>query len=190
MVIFKHKQLYNNSVRLRIGKVVRGNSILRYAKIVDDIVEDGKRTTKLLMYLGRVRSESDVERYRKTLALEKRKMSVERADIRNLDILPHRNIIFLSVVFRLVHPGSDLSLINFLERSCYPQIGELKKDAIYEALDALLAKKDELEIAIVKALKPDLRRAYYDLTSTYFEGKETNNLVMFGYCRDKKRGKK
>ena len=209
-------RLYSDIVRLRIGKAVRKNSVLRYAEIVEDVVKDGKRTTRLLKYLGPVRTEGDVERYRKMLALEKRRMSVEKADIRDLDILPHRNfgmiyssslisspltkvfdlmgkhrdIIFLSVVSRLVHPGSDLSLINFLDRSYYPSVSELKKDAIYEALDALMAKKNEIEMAIVKALKPDLKRVYYDLTSTYFEGKEKNDLVMFGYSRDKKRGKK
>ena len=203
-------------MRLRIGKAVRGKSVLRYAEIVDDIVKDGKRTTRLVRYLGPVKSEEDVERYRKTLALEKRKMSVERADIRDLDILPHRNfgmiysagliasplrkafellgehgdIIFLSAVSRLIEPSSDISLIRFHETSYYPQIRELRKDSIYEALDHLIEKKDEIEQAIVSALKPDLRRVYYDLTSTYFEGREKNDLVLFGYSRDKKRGKK
>ncbi len=203
-------------MRLRIGKAVRGKSVLRYAEIVDDIVKDGKRTTRLVRYLGPVKSEEDVERYRKTLALEKRKMSVERADIRDLDILPHRNfgmiysaglitsplrkafellgehgdIIFLSAVSRLMSEDGSISLIRFHETSYYPQIRELKKDSIYEALDHLIEKKDEIEQAIVSALKPDLRRVYYDLTSTYFEGREKNDLVLFGYSRDKKRGKK
>ncbi len=53
-----------------------------------------------------------------------------------------------------------------------------------------VSMKDEIETSIVNILKPDLKRVYYDLTSTYFEGKEKNDLVLFGYSRDKKRGKK
>ncbi|MGC8563179.1 MAG: IS1634 family transposase, partial [Thermoplasmata archaeon] len=30
---------------------------------------------------------------------------------------------------------------------------------------------------------------HYDLTSSYSEGRENNDLVLFGYSRDKKRGK-
>ena len=30
---------------------------------------------------------------------------------------------------------------------------------------------------------------HYDLTLSYFKGKEDNDLVLFGYSRDRKRGK-
>ena len=45
----------------------------------------------------------------------------------------------------------------------------------------------EIEVEIFKALKPDTSTIHYDLTSSYFEGKEDNDLVLFGYSRDKKR---
>ena len=163
-----------------------------------------------------MKTDKDIERYRKTLALEKRKANIERADLRELNVLPHKNfgmiycaemissplrsafdilgkyrdIIFLNAVSRLTDPSSDIDLIRYLEGSYYPQIQDLKKDSIYDALDHLIEKKDQIEQAIISALKPDMRRVYYDLTSTYFEGKEKNDLVLFGYSRDKKRGKK
>ncbi len=202
-------------MRLITHRVKRGSKVLEYAQIMEDAVENGRKTTKVLKHLGRIMSPEDLERYRKLFALEKRKAEIERVDLRTLDVMPpldygmiyasmvismplepvlsmlgkHRDVIFLGMVSRLIHPGSDLSLMRFLERSYYPQIHGLKKDRIYEALDALIGMKDEIEIAVVKALKPDLRRVYYDLTSTYFEGKEKNDLVMFGYSRDKKRSK-
>ncbi len=46
-----------------------------------------------------------------------------------------------------------------------------------------------MEAAIVEALKPDIKRVYYDLRSTYFEGEDKNDFVIFGYPRDKKRTK-
>ena len=202
-------------MRLIFHRVKRGASILTYAQIIEDFVEDGKKKTRILNHLGRVASPEDEERYRKIFSLEKQKAEIEKVDLRTLDVMPpldygiihasrevskpidpvlsilgeHRDIIFLGMVSRLIQPGSDLSLIRFLATVYYPEIRELKKDSIYGALDALLTVKDDLEIAIVNALKPDLRRVYYDLTSTYFEGKEKNDLVMFGYSRDKKRGK-
>ena len=39
------------------------------------------------------------------------------------------------------------------------------------------------------ALKPDMSMVHYDLTSSYFEGSKDNDLVLFGYSRDRKRGK-
>jgi transposase len=202
-------------MRLRVLRVRRGSNVLGYAQIIEDFVENGKKNTRLVKHLGRIKSPEDMERYRKLFSLERKREEIERVDIRTLDVMPpldygmiyasrvisrtlypvlsmlgkHRDIIFLGMVARLIRPSSDLSLIRFHETSYYPEIKELKKDRIYEALDSLISTKDELEMAIVRALKPDMKRVYYDLTSTYFEGREKNDLVMFGYSRDKKREK-
>ena len=50
-------------------------------------------------------------------------------------------------------------------------------------------EKAEIEIDLFNTLKPDTSTVHYDLTSSYFEGGENNDLVLFGYSRDKKRGK-
>jgi transposase len=209
--------MYYSSVRLRINKIKRGKSVLEYAQIVQDYVEEGKEKTKIVKHLGRIRSDTDLERYRKMFALEKQKDHIARADLRNLDIKPPREygmiyasqvlchdlgidqvfeilgeyseIIFLSVISRIISPSSDIALLRISEKVQYT-VQKMSKDRIYAALDRLIEKKDEIEESIVKTLKPDMRRVYYDLTSTYFEGKEKNDLVMFGYSRDKKRGKK
>ncbi|EQB73494.1 MAG: transposase IS4 family protein [Ferroplasma sp. Type II] len=204
-------------MRLRVNSVKRGKSLLKYAQIVEDYVEDGKKKTRIVKHLGPVHTEKDIEEYRKLFALENRKLHVEKADLRTLDIMPPREygmvyaaeilcrdlgidhifrmlgnysrIIFLSVVSRLVNPSSDIGLLRILEKTEYP-VENISKDRIYSALDKLISMKDEIETSIVNMLKPDMKRVYYDLTSTYFEGKEKNDLVLFGYSRDKKRGKK
>ena len=38
-------------------------------------------------------------------------------------------------------------------------------------------------------IKPDMKMMYYNLTSTYFEVKEKNDIVFSEYSKDKKRGK-
>ena len=204
-------------MHFRIISVKRGKKTHRYAQIVERYSENGKARNRVIKHLGPVRNEHDEERYRETFALEKRKESVVRADVTNLDLLPPReygmiyasrilchnlgidhafdmldqysDIIFLAVISRLIDPSSDYALLRLSEKIEYP-IENLKKDRIYAALDMLMEKKEEIEQAIVRILKPDMRRVYYDLTSTYFEGKEKNDLVLFGYSRDKKRGKK
>ena len=46
-----------------------------------------------------------------------------------------------------------------------------------------------MEIGLFNVLNPSTSIVHYDLTSTYFEGRENNDLVLFGYSRDRKRGK-
>ena len=204
-------------VYLRIISVPRKKNVNRYAQIADKYRKDGKTRVKVLKHLGPVKSDADLQRYRQIFAMEAQKVSIANADLRTLDILPPReygiayaaralcscngldhvfdmlgdysDIIFLAVVSRLIYPSSDYALLRLSEKiEC--AVDDLKKDRIYAALDELMEKKDEIEQSIVRILKPDMRRVYYDLTSTYFEGKEKNDLVLFGYSRDKKRGKK
>ena len=205
-------------MHLRVISVKRGDLKYNYAQIVERYRENGKAKNRVIKHLGPVTNDSDLERYRKMFAMEKQKESIEKADLRTLDIMPPKeygmiyaaeilcrdlgldrmfdmlrdqsDIIFLSVISRLMDPTSDFGLLRFTEKAYYPLKKEIKKDQIYSALDKLISMKDEIEMSIVNILKPDLKRVYYDLTSTYFEGKEKNDLVLFGYSRDKKRGKK
>ena len=202
---------------LRIISVPRKKNVNKYAQIADNYRKDGKTMVKVLKHLGPVKSDADIERYRKVFAMEEQKAIIGNADLRKLDIMPpgeygmvyaaralfacnglekvfdilgaHSDIIQFAAISRIICPSSDYSLLRLSEKIWYP-IENLKKDRIYSALDALIEKKDEIEQAIVTTLKPDMRRVYYDLTSTYFEGREKNDLVLFGYSRDKKRGKK
>ncbi|MHB1902339.1 MAG: IS1634 family transposase, partial [Cuniculiplasma sp.] len=205
-------------MHLRVISVKRGNSKYNYAQIVERYKENGKAKNRVIKHLGPVTKDSDLERYRRMFAMEKQEGSIEKADLRTLDIMSpkeygmiyaaevlchdlgldsifdmlgsHSRIIFLSVISRLIDPSSDFGLLRFAEKAYYPMENGIKKDQIYSALDKLISMKDEIETSIVNILKPDLKRVYYDLTSTYFEGKEKNDLVLFGYSRDKKRGKK
>jgi len=205
-------------MHLRVISVKRGDSKYNYAQIVERYKENGKAKNRVIKHLGPVTNDNDLERYRKMFAMENQKESIEKADLRTLDIMPPKeygmiyaaeilchdlgldrifdmlgdqsDIIFLSVISRLMDPSSDFGLLRFVDKAHYPMEKGIRKDRIYSALDKLISMKDEIESSIVNILKPDMKRVYYDLTSTYFEGKEKNDLVLFGYSRDKKRGKK
>ena len=204
---------------LRISRNRRGKNVYEYAQICERYRENGKQKTKILEYLGPVRDESDMERYRNALLLAGEKQSIMRMTPEGFSLLPSReygiahasmavmdnsgilsilrknvgvysHILNFMIIARLQEPSSDLSLISMSEKIYYPWSEiNLNDDNIYRTLDKLISAKDKIEMEIFKALKPDTSRIHYDVTSSYFEGREDNDLVLFGYSRDKKRGK-
>ncbi len=169
--------------------------------------------------MGPVRDESDMERYRRALLLAGEKQSIRSMAPDGFSLLPSReygiahasmavmnnsgilsilrknvgvysHILNFMIIARLQEPSSDLSLISMSEKIYYPWSEiNLNDDNIYRTLDKLISAKDKIEMEIFKALKQDISKIHYDVTSSYFEGKEDNDLVLFGYSRDKKRGK-
>jgi transposase len=93
------------------------------------------------------------------------------------------------IISRPFEPSSDLDLIDLAGRVYYPWNGGISEDNVYRSLDILIEKKERIEMDIFNALKHDEFVVHYDLTSSYFERREDNDLVLFGYSRDKKRGK-
>ena len=115
--------------------------------------------------------------------------------------------VFPLVANRLMRPGSEHALAQWLEdfyvvtrqgRRWVPEWKQCKRVKVsfeqlrlwYETLDDLLAQKPRVETAIWQqlrdlfSLEPEL--VFYDITSTYFEGKGPAELGRFGYSRDSK----
>ena len=201
---------------LRITRVRRGSAVLEYASIAERLVVDHRQKTVTVRYLGPVKSEADRERYRKIV--DEYRETMKKFSINEMNFgstlsfgvfyaartMMERNgmsgilaghtrsyaeILTFMIISRLFEPSSDIDLIDLENRVYYPWEIHLSEDNVYRSLDSLMARKDEIEIDIFNALKPDTSTVHYDLTSTYFEGKENNDLVLFGYSRDKKRGK-
>ncbi|EQD26489.1 transposase IS4 family protein, partial [mine drainage metagenome] len=165
------------------------------------------------------RDESDMKRYRKDLLLASEKQSIRMIAPEDFSLMPsmefgvvyasmaimndsgilrilkknagvYVHILIFMIIARLLEPSSDLSLINLSGKMYYPWSRiVMNDDNIYRALDKLISARDDIEIELFKALKPDTTFVHYDLTSSYFEGREDNDLVLFGYSRDRKRGK-
>ena len=204
---------------LRISRNRRGKKVYEYAQICERYRENGKQKTRILEYLGPVRNEADMERYRQALLLAGEKDSMRRITPEDFSLLPSKefgiayasmavmdnsgilkilrknscvyaHILNFMIIARLLEPTSDLSLINLSGMVYYPWSEvNLNDDNIYRTLDKLISAKDSIELEIFHALKPDTSIVHYYLTSSYFEGREDNDLVLFGYSRDKKRGK-
>jgi transposase len=115
--------------------------------------------------------------------------------------------VFPLVVNRLTRPGSEHALAQWLEdfyvvtaegSRWMPQWKASRRVKVsfeqlrlwYETLDDVLAGKPQIETALWQELRdlfsiePEL--VFYDITSTYFEGRGPAELGRFGYSRDGK----
>ena len=204
---------------LRISRNRRGKNVYEYAQIAERYRENGKQKTRIIEYLGPVRNRGDMDRYGNALEIAREREAMRRTTPDEFSLLPsldfgvvyasmaimnssgilpllrksagvYAHILTFMIVARILEPSSDLSLIKIAERVYYPWAKiDLNDDNIYRTLDKIIRSKEELEVALFNALNPDTSTVHYDLTSTYFEGREDNDLVLFGYSRDKKRGK-
>lgn len=201
---------------MRITRVRRASTKLEYASITERKVEGGKQKTVTVKYLGRVKSKDDLERYRRTAdeyGRAMKKFSIADVSIgstlsfgvfyasnaimerKGISMLLKKHtgnyyaILSFMIISRLFRPSSDIDLLDLRKSVYYPLDMHLSEDNVYRSLDRLMSEKDDIEIDIFNALNPDTSMVHYDLTSTYFEGREENDLVLFGYSRDRKRGK-
>jgi len=98
------------------------------------------------------------------------------------------------VLNRLICPGSELALPDWVRSTALADLLEvsfagLNEDVLYRHLDKLHAKRAEIEAALAErerdlfGLDPTL--FFYDVTSTYFEGRALSNpKAKRGYSRD------
>jgi transposase len=98
------------------------------------------------------------------------------------------------VLNRLIRPGSELAMPDWVRSTALADLLEmsfegLNEDALYRQLDKLHPKRAEIEAALAERerdlfeLDPTL--FFYDVTSTYFEGRALSNpKAKRGYSRD------
>ncbi len=97
------------------------------------------------------------------------------------------------VIARLIEPGSKLANVRLAQAHAAVDVLGLKsfnEDNLYEALDWLATKQKLIEKRMFKHRHPENTNTFflYDVTSSYLEGTK-NELALFGYNRDKKKGK-
>ena len=101
----------------------------------------------------------------------------------------------VSVLNRLVEPGSELFTSGWYKRVALADLlkenEEINKDSLYRVSDKLIKNKEEIENKLYQkelnlfSLEEGI--ILYDLTSTYFEGKnKANPKSKYGYSRDKR----
>src|SRR6202795_527135 len=106
-----------------------------------------------------------------------------------------RDLVEALIAARLLDPCSKLATARALgAETAASSLGEslgvadADEDALYAALDWLLARQARLEQALARRHLTDGGLVLYDVTSTYFEGRKCP-LAKFGHSRDGQRDK-
>ena len=105
------------------------------------------------------------------------------------------NIAILMIIGKIITRGSKLGIVNWIKRNdilaeklCI-DITKLTEKDLYSVQFDLNNLQEKIENKYFLYNKKRINTVYlYDITSFYFEGKK-NELSMYGYNRDKKKGK-
>jgi hypothetical protein len=101
-----------------------------------------------------------------------------------------RDLVLAMIAARVLDPRSKLATTRAWHQSTLAdelQLGDADEDALYAAMDWLLARQERIEKGLAKRHLREGALVLYDLTSTYFEG-HACPLARLGYSRDGKRG--
>jgi transposase len=110
-----------------------------------------------------------------------------------LGTTPQAKLALWQVIARVIDQGSRLSAVRLAHQHAACEIIGITKsfdeDELYANLDWLSQEQNTIEDRLFKqANKQTVELFLYDVTSSYFEGKQ-NELAAFGYNRDGKKGK-
>jgi hypothetical protein len=104
---------------------------------------------------------------------------------------PQRDLAYALIISRVARPASKLSTIGWWgDVTLGPDLGVARAstDVVYEAMDWLLGRQDDIEAALARRHLRDGGMALFDLSSSWVEGSHCE-LAAFGHSRDGKRGK-
>lgn len=101
------------------------------------------------------------------------------------------SVIKAIVFMRVLSPGSERALVRSWLRSVYdPEFEGIELQHTYRALTFLAEVGQKLEAKLTQVMTDklfaDASLLLFDTTSTYFETTSTNDLVSFGFPRDKR----
>jgi len=102
-----------------------------------------------------------------------------------------RDLVLAMIIERLIHPASKLATTRLWHTTSLAReldLDDADEDDLYDAMDWLLARQEKIEAALARRHLEDDAPVFYDVTSSYYEGR-TCPLMRFGHNRDRKKGK-
>lgn len=102
-----------------------------------------------------------------------------------------RDLVLAMIAQRLIEPCSKLATTRLWHTTTLAEqlrVADEDEDALYDALDWLLARKDKIEKRLAARHLDEGALVLYDVSSSYYEG-HTCALARHGHNRDGKRGK-
>jgi hypothetical protein len=102
-----------------------------------------------------------------------------------------RDLVLAMILERLLHPASKLATTRLWHTTSLAQelgVEDADVDQLYGAMDWLLECQDRIEQALARRHLGAGAPVFYDVTSSYYEGRSCP-LMRFGHNRDGKKGK-
>jgi transposase len=102
-----------------------------------------------------------------------------------------RDLVIAMIVQRLLNGCSKLASTRLWHTTTLAEelsVEEAEVDDLYEAMDWLLKAQPRIEKKLAKRHLREGARVFYDVTSSYYEGR-TCALARFGHNRDQKKGR-
>jgi len=102
-----------------------------------------------------------------------------------------RDLVIAMIASRILCPQSKLALTRDWENTTLGEllnVEDANEAALYSAMDWLYERQDSIEQRLAARHLQEGGRVLYDLSSSYFEGKQCP-LAARGYSRDQKKGK-
>jgi hypothetical protein len=102
-----------------------------------------------------------------------------------------RDLVLAMILERLIHPASKLATTRLWHSTSLAQelaVADADVDELYGAMDWLRGRQARIEQALARRHLSAGQPVFYDVTSSYYEGR-TCPLIRFGHNRDGKKGK-
>ncbi len=102
-----------------------------------------------------------------------------------------RDLILAMIAEQLIHPSSKLGTTRLWHTTTLAEefgVADADEDDLYAAMDWLFQRQSRIEKKLAARHLSEGTQVLYDVTSSYYEGK-TCPLALFGYSRDRKKGK-
>lgn len=182
----------------REGKKVRKRTLANLSKLPDTTV-DGLQ----LLLKGGTAIESLPEAFKIIRSRPHGHVAAVLGTLKNLNLhnliseenTRERRLVLAMIIARIIDPRSKLATARGLsDETCFSSLGEIfriknvDEDELYLAMDWLLDRQEKIESSLAVKHLESGTFVLYDVSSSYFEGKNCP-LAQYGYNRDGKKGK-
>lgn len=103
-----------------------------------------------------------------------------------------RRLVEAMIAARIINPQTKLATTRWWNNTTLAEafdVADADEDELYEAMDWLLQRQSKIESKLAKRHLEEDSLILYDVSSSYYEGSHCI-LAVFGYNRDKKKGKR
>ncbi len=99
--------------------------------------------------------------------------------------------VFNLILNRLIEPASEHRIINHFNETIYrPFVENIQLQHLYRAVKLLSEHKEEIEQSLFSKTRDlfnqKINLAFFDTTSVYLNGEESEDLAEYGYSKDKR----